>query len=535
MSIISAKPTKSRVIDTFGSLYSKASVDALLFQDRWTWRFWFLGVLGITLFLGLLMFRGGPSPSLLTWILFFIGAAVILLQPRYGIYLILFLTLIGDARLTFWFPFVKNLSSSESLMFLHNAVIISPLEVYFLLTLVSWLGRSAMRRDIKLYFSPVFLISLVFLVIVASGLTLGLMKGGSLNIALWESRAIFYMPVMVFLTSNLLDKRSHFSNLMWFAMVALFIESLFGIHHFLVILGASLAGVDRIAAHAAAIHFNTFFIYLASVWLFGASWTKRLVLPLMAPFFLLTYVAMQRRASFLTLGVAIVLIAIVLFRENRKLFFAIMPVVGVVAIVYLGVFWNSSGALGVPAQAVKSVIASDQANAADIESDLYRLIENYNALFNMRLSPLLGSGFGRKLIFIVPLPDISGIFEFWEYIIHNSVAWVWIKTGVFGFYSMLFLIGSSLMAGMRAVIRIQDSDMRAVVFTATAYVFMHFMYAYVDMSWDVESMVYVGAMIGIICCAERVTELPVPLKPNRWPWQQARKSAPGILPMPGSE
>jgi O-antigen ligase len=266
------------------------------------------------------------------------------------------------------------------------------------------------------------------------------------------------------------------------------------------------------------------------VWIFRASWPKRLILPLMFPFFLITYIMMQRRASFMTLAIAFVLIAIVLFMENRKLFFAIVPFATVVGLVYLVGFWNSHGALGMPAQAIKSVIAPDQASAADRSSDLYRMIENYNALYNIRRSPILGSGFGQKIIFPVRLPDIS-FFIFWEYIIHNSVAWIWIKTGFFGFYSMLFLIGASIMTGMQALMRVLDPDLKAVLLTAIAYVVMHFTYAYVDMSWDVDSMVYMGAMIGVIGCIVHVAGKPVPVKENRWPWQSVAEPSPGLLPL----
>jgi hypothetical protein len=46
--------------------------------------------------------------------------------------------------------------------------------------------------------------------------------------------------------------------------------------------------------------------------------------------------------------------------------------------------------------------------------------------------------------------------------------------------------------------------MQAVVLTAVLYLLMHFTYAYVDMSWDSQSMVYIGAMMGIINCTERI-------------------------------
>ena len=60
--------------------------------------------------------------------------------------------------------------------------------------------------------------------------------------------------------------------------------------------------------------------------------------------------------------------------------------------------------------------------------------------------------------------------------------------------------------------------------TATLYIVMHFLFAYVDISWDGQSMLYVGLMMGIIACLERVVAKPVATAPRRWPWQAYPKT-----------
>jgi hypothetical protein len=55
-------------------------------------------------------------------------------------------------------------------------------------------------------------------------------------------------------------------------------------------------------------------------------------------------------------------------------------------------------------------------------------------------------------------------------------------------------------------------NLRALALTAVLYIVMHFIYAYVDISWDAQSMLYVGAMAGVIASLERLvprtTSLP---------------------------
>jgi hypothetical protein len=499
-----------------------------------TWLFWFGGVLGVSVLLGLFMLLRGPRVASLVWVIYFIGAAAILFRPRYGLYLVLFFSLAGDAALMPWYPFTKNFSSYESLLFAHNALIINPLESYLFLMLLAWLGRGAMQRKLKLYVSELFWPALVFLAFVIFGLVYGIGTGGNANIALWEARPLFYLVVMSILASNLLEKREHVNHLIWAAMLGLFIESLVGSYHFIVTLRGSLAGVDRITEHAAAMHINTVFILALSAWLYAASPVKRIVLPIMLLPVALTYLAAQRRAAFLTLGIALVLFAVILYREKRRVFWIITPPAALLAGVYLLAFWNSGGALGLPAQAVKSIIAPDQASTADLSSNLYRLIENVNTNFTLHQRPLTGVGFGQKFYVIAPLPDIS-FFEWWEYLPHNSIIWIWLKMGVAGFIATLFLIGTAVIVGVRVLVQMPRGDMSAIALTAVLYIIMHFTYAYVDISWDTQSMIYVGTMLGLLGTLERIVRQPVVPPRQRWPWQPAPSPVARLRPVRGGQ
>jgi O-antigen ligase len=169
---------------------------------------------------------------------------------------------------------------------------------------------------------------------------------------------------------------------------------------------------------------------------------------------------------------------------------------------YLVACWNSQSTLAVPAQAIKSVYAAHLASGRDQSSNNYRVLENQNINFTIHQHPFTGIGFGQKFSMAVALPDLSRFFEWWEYITHNSIMWIWMKAGIGGFYSMLCLIGLAVVGGVRALDRLPRDDLRPVVLTATLYIVMHFIYACVDMSWDAGSTVYVGTMMGVVNCAE---------------------------------
>ncbi len=492
---------------------------------------WFAGWVGITAVFALLMFMGGAQPSYIAWLIYLIGIVTIILRPRYGVYFIIFFSLAGDTILSDWYPFVKNFSSVESVLYLNNALIFSPLEFYIGLALIAWLGRALMFRDLHFYASELFWIALIFIGFICFGVIYGIGTGGNITIALWEARPIFYLPMMLILTNNLITEREHVHNVMWAAMLALFIEGINGSYNYFVKLNMDLSGVESITEHSAAIHLNTLIVFMLAVWLYRGSIPKRILLPLMVPPVLLTYLVTQRRAAYVALIIALVFMAFILFRESRMAFWFIVPPLMVVGLVYIAAFWNSNGAIAMPAQAVKSVIAEDEANEKDRRSNLYRQIENVNSNFTIRTKPLTGVGFGNKFYILVPMPDIS-FFEWWEYITHNSIVWIWMKSGVGGFVSMMMLIGFSVMVGVRALWRMPGGDLSAITLTATLYIIMHFIYAYVDMSWDSQSMVYVGAMMGLISCIERVVARPVAVPAKRWSWLPAPQKVPGLLPYP---
>jgi O-antigen ligase len=124
------------------------------------------------------------------------------------------------------------------------------------------------------------------------------------------------------------------------------------------------------------------------------------------------------------------------------------------------------------------------------------------------------------------MPDIS-FFIWWEYITHNSILWIWIQTGVGGFVSVIFLIGMAMIVGVRVLWRMPGGDLSAFALMAMLYIVMHFIFAYVDMSWEAQSMIYVGTMMGLLNSLERIAAKPVPHPRQHWLSQQVSLVAPG--------
>ena len=447
--------------------------------------------------------RSAPSFGMIGWIFFIIGIVAILYEPRYGVYQIIGFALAGDMILTPWFSFVKNLSSAESLLYIGRATSFSPAELFIVLTFISWLGRAAMQRKLSVFTGQLFWPNLLFTIFITTGLIYGLTHQGDQKIALWEVRVIYYLPAMLLLTSNLIKNKYQLNILIWVAILAICFDACSGIIYIASILKFNIRSVEAIAEHSYSIHINTLFVLLAATWMFHGSKIKQLFLISLLPVVLISYFANQRRASFITLAVAFILIGFVLYHIRKKVFFTVTPMLAIFSLLYIGIFWNSTGGIALPARAIRSVIAPQQGGRDD-SSNIYRVVENINTKFTISVHPFTGVGFGNKFYIIAPMPDIS-FFEWWQYITHNSILWIWMQTGLLGFLSLLLLIFTSINTGVRAIWHIKDNDLRSAVFSATVYVIMHFIYAYVDMSWEAQSMIYIGAMIGIINCAESIS------------------------------
>ena len=106
------------------------------------------------------------------------------------------------------------------------------------------------------------------------------------------------------------------------------------------------------------------------------------------------------------------------------------------------------------------------------------------------------------------------------------------KAGVGGFFFMCLLISKGLIVGGRLAWKMPNTEVGAVVLVMTLYIVMHFMFAYVDMSWEPQSMLYVGAAFGIINAAERIMKNPVKVREKRWSWMTDPEPVPMLETTP---
>jgi O-antigen ligase len=429
-----------------------------------------------------------------------------LIRPRATLYAVLFLTAISDQATVWWFPFVKNFSSRESISFLADAATFSPLELALYLGCAISVIRRYAATDTLLAPTPLNRPLLVFMLFVVYGFALGLYSGADARIAVLEGRALFYVLLTFIIVVHECTEERHFRFALWSIVGGVVVQSLLSIQYLVSLDMVERDELERLNEHGSSLGHVLLIVAFLGFLLFGVRrpWVKLALIAGLVPTVYVFFVG-QRRAGVAALVVAGVLIAAALFSRRRRAFWAYVPIVSIALSIYVAAFWNSTSGLAFPAQAIKGIIAPGEVSAADQRSDLYRLAETFNVNFTIRANPIRGLGFGRRFFRPIGLPNIN-FFELNEYLPHNSILWVWIKVGFFGFVACLYTIAKALMVGADRLRRLATGTDYVVTLAAVMFVAMFAMYSWVDISWDARNTVFLGFAMAL--CARSVPDRP---------------------------
>jgi hypothetical protein len=167
------------------------------------------------------------------------------------------------------------------------------------------------------------------------------------------------------------------------------------------------------------------------------------------------------------------------------------------------VFWGSTSIVAQPARGISSVFSP---NARDDQSNSYRDIENLDLGIDIRQSMPLGLGFGRPIPHPVPLTfDANSIDPLIDYVPHNSILYIWLRTGFPGILAFLFVVGAATVMACR-IIRCVERRLSLLgmfgLWTLVAYVFAGWFDAGLV---QYRTAVFVGCVLGALEAASRIT------------------------------
>lgn len=470
----------------------RTTVAAVLHQRRRTWWRLYIQIILVTMLLGVFALQWSPHPAPATLAVYLAMIAAIIIRPVVGVYVVTVLTLVGDEAVAGWYPFTKNFSSRESISYVSDALTITPIDLMLGVTVLAWLLRSYGLHTWTFRRGALGTPMLIFGAFVLAALARAVIGVGDTRIAIFEGRAVLYLPVLYLLIVQLVESRRQYVLLFVAAFSGVVIHSLLALNFYRALPGEERSELERLTEHSASIHIAALVVVLFSTLVIpGCTGRLRGLVLVAAVPTAWVFMLSQRRSGAVALGVGVILVVIVLARIRPRALKLVVPLLAMATTAYLVAFWNTTGSLGLGAQAFKSVFAGEQLEQVDQSSSLYREIEAFDLWFTIRTAPLTGVGFGNPFYQPWPLPQLSD-FEFRHYIPHNTFLWIWLKLGVVGFVAMLFLVARTIQHGARHVVRIGRGNDAALMMGAVAYVVMYVVYSYVDIAWDPRSMVFLA-------------------------------------------
>ncbi|HEY6952536.1 MAG TPA: O-antigen ligase family protein [Bacteroidota bacterium] len=384
-----------------------------------------------------------------------------------------------------------------------GAAVLNPLECQLLLLLLVWFVVTFMRKHSRLTRVPGWGAALVFFFGVVAFLIYGLRQGGEFLPALWEVRALFYFGILYFFVPQIIKKKEDVRAFFWVCTTAIAFKAFQADYRF-VRMGFSTRGLATLTNHEDPLFILSLVVFLFGLVLFEArSKQKWALIALLLPFVIAFYVG-QRRAAYAAIVPMMLVLVMLLPQKQRWMLVKNGFVIFIVVVLYAVVFWDSESRIASPLKLIKTGLGNDRETAGErYYSNLYREYEKYNLAVTAQTSPIIGIGFGNKYEEPMKLANIP--FPLRDYIPHNEVLWLIVKTGAVGFTLFWFFLNSFACNGGRVVMNLRDPYLRAVVVVAVAAVIGQIVVSYYDLQLTYyRNMVYLGAMMGLVPAVESI-------------------------------
>jgi O-antigen ligase len=180
----------------------------------------------------------------------------------------------------------------------------------------------------------------------------------------------------------------------------------------------------------------------------------------------------------------------VLTRPARRTFVRLGLPLALVLAAYVAVFAGSSSPLGQPIERFMQLFDTNN------PSNHYRVLELENLHYTIQVHPW-GVGFGHPYEMFRPLPDIEWALQ--EYIPHNEVLWVWVKTGTLGFIVMMYFFCRLVAEGVWTYRHVSDPLLRTLAAIVPLAIINQLVASYYELQLTYSrNMIFLGTLIGLL-------------------------------------
>jgi hypothetical protein len=190
----------------------------------------------------------------------------------------------------------------------------------------------------------------------------------------------------------------------------------------------------------------------------------------------------------LAMGIAILYFLLPKGRSKRAID-RVGKIVGPIVLAYVIVGWGRASPIFLPLRSLSSVSTQEDA------STLARNAENLGLIATASYASFLtGTGWGRPYVYLTLKYDISGAFELWKYIPHNSILGLLAFTGILGFAGFWLALPTSVFLNARVARLAQDPRLRSIGLVGAAQLIVSCNQLYGDMGLFSLDAMYVIAV-----------------------------------------
>jgi hypothetical protein len=378
---------------------------------------------------------------------------------------------------------------------------VTPAEIVMFLLLAIWMMKGALNHSWDVPRSALSKsIMAMYALALILGVGLGFLYHGQIKVSLWELRPWYYLVVVYLLTASFFKGRDLFRPLVWTLVVGSGLKSIEGCVNYFTVARRLTPRPEAILSHEESFFFGLFLIATAALWLFQIRAGRlRTVATVLTPLVLIADLGNARRTASLLLyaGMAtLLIIAYVSMPERRHVLRKLDAVIAVVAVLYLGAFWNSGGTLGQPARAVHSAVAPDP---RDLSSNEYRLVENANLIQGIHSKRSLGKGFGTPINYgYASIVNLTSVDSMIAYIPHNGVLYVWYRLGILGELTLWSIVGFGIVAGSK-LSKMRDREMAALGAIAVCAIVCWVLQGFNDLGFTwLRIAIFMGFLLGAL-------------------------------------
>lgn len=398
--------------------------------------------------------------------------------------------------------YFRNIKEIPYLPFI-DAAVFNPLEVHLIFILLVWFIVAGFRKVNHFNRIPLWGAAAAFFAGLIAFVVYGLQHGGQFLVALWEVRALFYFGVLYILVPQIIQTKDDLRALMWICILAIAVKAFQGIARF-VLLGFSLRGIPTLTNHEDPLFMFVLILFLIVMVLYNARDHQRtallfLLLPLLLGFFVA-----QRRAAYAAIALSLAALFTTVSAKERLLLTKTGLIAVFVVALYAGVFWESESRLASPVRLLKTAVTTEKEEAGDrYYSNLYREFEKFNLAETVKFSPVVGVGFGNKYFQPIPLANIP--FPLRDYIPHNEILWLLVKTGAIGYFLFWFFINCLGCNASAVLSRLRDPYLKSVCVVSIVAVVGQLTVSYYDLQLTYyRNMVFLGTLTGLVHSLEHM-------------------------------